>query len=417
MKKVIKKAITGIAVAVLSAGIMTGCGSIDGSKTIATVNQEDVPLGVVSYMLRYSQAQINSYYGSLFGSDYDLWSQVVDEESGETYAESTKTSTLESVELMYILRQKAPDYDVTLTEEETEGIKTAAEAFMAANDEETIAELGVTQSMVEEVLELQTYQLKMRNPLIADVDTEVSDEEAGQTSVTYVTVSKTVDSSTEEATDEATADATEEAADEAAVEEAQKEKAQQILDTILKTADADMSTIAADVDETLTASEATYTAIEPETDDEEETSTSTSSLPDEVITAARTLKDGEVYSSLVETDDSFYIVRVDKVFDEEATATQKESIISDREDELYTTTTDAWVEESTIKENKGLLNQLILNSNQTYSFKAAETEEATEEATTEATDEATIEATDEATAAATEEATTEATAEATQEAE
>lgn len=48
------------------------------------------------------------------------------------------------------------------------------------------------------------------------------------------------------------------------------------------------------------------------------------SYDDAVVEALRTLKDGEVYGELVETDTNVYILRMDKVNDEDATASKKE---------------------------------------------------------------------------------------------
>ena len=60
---------------------------------------------------------------------------------------------------------------------------------MEANSEETIADLAVTEDQVKTYLELQTYKQKIHDPIIADVDKNVSDEEAQQSSFEYVSVS------------------------------------------------------------------------------------------------------------------------------------------------------------------------------------------------------------------------------------
>ena len=61
--------------------------------------------------------------------------------------------------------------------------------FMAANSEETLQELAVSEDQVKTYLELQTYKSRMHDPLIADVDKDVSDEEAQQSSFDYVSIS------------------------------------------------------------------------------------------------------------------------------------------------------------------------------------------------------------------------------------
>ena len=58
MKNYFKKAAVCAAAATLAVGSMTGCSkNVDGSKTVSTVNDEEIKLGTVNLMLRYQQAQ------------------------------------------------------------------------------------------------------------------------------------------------------------------------------------------------------------------------------------------------------------------------------------------------------------------------------------------------------------------------
>ena len=67
MKKFSIKAVCTVMAAALGITMMAGCGSkdLDGTQTVATVNQEEVPLGVASFALRYQQAQTEYYYKSI----------------------------------------------------------------------------------------------------------------------------------------------------------------------------------------------------------------------------------------------------------------------------------------------------------------------------------------------------------------
>lgn len=49
--------------------------------------------------------------------------------------------------------------------------------------------LHATVEDIQDALELYVIQTRIYDPIIADVDTEVSDEEAKQTSISYITVS------------------------------------------------------------------------------------------------------------------------------------------------------------------------------------------------------------------------------------
>lgn len=362
-----KKIVIGCLVGTLAVTGLSGCsGKMDGTSVVATVNGTDIPLGVVSFMTRYQQAQTQQMYEMYFGgADSGMWDQVADEESGETYGESARNDVLEQVEEMYLLREKAKEYDVEIKKEEQEQITEAAQKFMEANTEETLANLAVTQSDIETALEIQTYEKKMFDPVVADVDTKVSDDEAQQTSVTYVKVDE-ADAGTEEG-DEASAN--EEEKEEASAEE----KAQQILDEVLATADADMDAIAKEVDEDLSATETHFTANPPEKeDDEEDEEESIGGVPQAVQDVVKDLADGEVAGGLVEEDGSYYVVRLEKAFDEEATEDEKESIVSQRKQELYDDTLADWKEAADIQEDKKVLKTLKVTSNLKFTFKQEE---------------------------------------------
>ena len=90
---------------------LTGCSSkLDGTSIVATVNGVDIPLGVVSFMTRYQQAQTQQMYEMYFGgADAGMWDQVTDEDTGETYGESARSDVLEQVEKLYLLMENAKD--------------------------------------------------------------------------------------------------------------------------------------------------------------------------------------------------------------------------------------------------------------------------------------------------------------------
>ena len=375
MKSIRKKVVLGCLAGALAATGLTGCSNKpDGTRVAATVNGEEIPLGVVSFMTRYQQAQTQAMYDMYFGgANADMWDQVADQETGETYGESARDDVLEQVETMYLLREKSKDYDVTLTKKEQKKITEAAEAFIKANTKETLENLGVSQSDIETALEIQTYEKKMYDPMVADVDTKVSDEEAQQTSVTYVKVDIEEPEEGEEDKKE----------DNAAKS---KEKAQQILDEVLATADADMDAIAKDVDETLSASEENFTTNPPkeEENDEDEDEDSDvigedSTVPQSVRDVVKDLADGEVASELVEEEDAYYVVRLEKAFDEDATDAEKESIVSQRKDEAYNDLLEGWKDEAEIQPDEKVLKTLKVTSNLKFTFKQEEETESENE--------------------------------------
>lgn len=383
MKEMTKKTAVVAMAGIMAAGMLTGCGEkkLDGSKTVATVDGTKIPLGVVSLSVREGQMQTEAMYRSYMGgSDFDIWD--TEAEKGKTYGEQAVEESLKDVELMYIMKAKAADYDVELTDEDEKAIAEAAASFMEANSEETIADLAVTEDQVKTYLELQTYKQKIHDPIVADVDKNVSDEEAQQSSFEYVSVS-TADLSDDEIKEK-------------------KEDAQKILDGLKADPDGDFSEIAKSVDDSYSSLSGTFDANETsedeDTDDEdadEDSSSYSGTYPEEVIDVLRTLDDGEVASDIIETDTAYYVVKLNKKDDEEATETKKESIISTREQTLYTDTTEKWLDDADIKEEKKVLKTLKVTDNHKYvaptatpapTEEAAETEEVTETPEADATE-------------------------------
>ena len=376
MKTMTKRTAVAALTGVMAVGMLTGCGEkkLDGTKTVATVDGTEIPLGIVSLSVREGQAQTEAMYKSFMGGqDYSIWS--MDAEDGKTYGEQAVEQSLKDVELMYIMKEKAADYNVEVTDDDEQKIADAAASFMSANSEDTLQELAVSEDQVKTYLELQTYKSRMYDPIIADVDKNVSDEEAQQSSFDYVSIS------TEDLSDDEI--------------KQKKEDAQKILDD-LKAAgsDGDLNEIAKSVDDSYSSVSGTFDANEDaakedeDTDEDSDSSSSDSTYPDEVMKVLRTLKDGEIGPDVIETDTSYYVVKLDKVNDEEATETKKQSIISTRENKLYTDTTEKWLDDADIKVEKKVLKTLKVTDNHKFSIATA-TPEPTEEASVTETPEVT----------------------------
>lgn len=348
--------------------MLSGCGnkSIDGEKTVATVDGTAIPMGIVSLYARESQAQTVAMYQSFMGSASNIWSQVVDEKSGKTYGEQAAEQFMEQVELMYIMKEKAADYDVEVTSDDETAIAEAAAQFMKDNDEDTLKELAVSEEQVKTLLELETYRQRIYEPIRNEAEVDITDEEAQQSSFSYVSISISGDDLSE---DDITA---------------RKEQAQEILDKMKEDPTADMGETAKAVDESYSG--LTGTIFANDSDDE----AISNSYDDAVVEALRTLKDGEVYGELVETDSSVYILRMDKVNDEDATASKKESLENTKRGDYYTETTQKWLDDAEITVDDKVFATLTITDNHSFTIKevAADTSEDTEAKTDETEDSA-----------------------------
>ena len=359
MKEMIKRTAVVTLAGVMAAGMLTGCGSktLDGTKTVATIDGTDIPLGIVSLYARQQQEQTTAMYLSFMGSADNIWD--TSDDSGETYGEQAVDSSLKAVELMYLLKEKAADYNVEITDDEETAIADAASQFMSDNSEETIKELGVTEDQVKTLLELRTIQQKTHDSIVAEGNITVSDDEANQSSFTYVSISTSGDDITDDEKAE------------------KKEQAQEILDKMKEDPTADMSEVAKEVDDSYSAVQGNFTVKESDDEDEDEDS---SAYPEEVLTVLRGLTEGEVASDIIETDTGYYVVRLDKVLDEDATASKRESLKSSKEEDYYTETTDGWLDDADVKEVKKVLKTLKITDSHTFTAPTATpTPEVTEE--------------------------------------
>lgn len=363
MNKAAKKITGALLAGALGAASLTGCSSpMDGTQPLLTSGEDTVTVGTGNLMLRMNQATMLSYYSMMGGSTTGLWSQ--DSGDGETYGDTTKASILDELENMLVQKQHAADYDVSISEEEQGKIEEAAQAFMDANTEETIQNLSVSQSDVETLLELYTYQTKMYDPMVADVDTNVEDSEAAQSKITYCRI----DISDTQNEDGTTTPLTDEEKQE------KKDQAQALLDKLQASADpasADMDALAKEVNEDLNAVDNTFG------DDD-------TLLDDKLKEAAKTLQDGQVYGEVVEGENAYFVVRMDSVLDREATDAEKENIVSERQQNAYNDLLNQWKDDADITVNNREWDKVTLTDNEQYTIKQPETEETTEDSSTDA---------------------------------
>ena len=365
MNKAAKKITGALLAGALGAASLTGCSSpMDGTQPLLTSGEDTVTVGTGNLMLRMNQATMLSYYSMMGGSTTGLWSQ--DSGDGETYGDTTKASILDELENMLVQKQHAADYDVSISEEEQGKIEEAAQAFMDANTEETIQNLSVSQSDVETLLELYTYQTKMYDPMVADVDTNVEDSEAAQSKITYCRI----DISDTQNEDGTTTPLTDEEKQE------KKDQAQALLDKLQASADpasADMDALAKEVNEDLNAVDNTFG------DDD-------TLLDDKLKEAAKTLQDGQVYGEVVEGENAYFVVRMDSVLDREATDAEKENIVSERQQNAYNDLLNQWKDDADITVNNREWDKVTLTDNEQYTIKQPETEDTTEDSSTDAGD-------------------------------
>ena len=350
MKNSVKKAAVTALVCVTAAGMMAGCGNkkLDGTKTAVTINKEEVPLGVVSLAARMQQAQAEAMYKMYLGggSDMSIWSTKMGDDSDETYGENAVTTSVEAVEKMYLEKEHASEYDVEITDDEQKAIEEAAKNFIAANSDETIAELAVDEDMVKTFLELETYDVKMKDAIEAKADVELDEKEYQQMSFSYASVKVSGDDLSDDDI------------------KTNKENLQKFFDKVKEDPTADFNTLGDEVSTDMTATTGSCPAYE-EGDDSAANGTT---YPDEVRTALRKLDEGALNEDIIKTDSVWYVVRLDSKNDETATESKKESLTNTKKDDFYNDTTDGWKDKADIKEETKLIKKIKITDNHSFTI-------------------------------------------------
>lgn len=372
MKSIFRKAAVLALAGTMGAALLTGCGStkVDGTQTVVTVNDEKLTLGVASFYSRFEQGQLYSYMAQMLGSSTNnFFDGVADSSTGDTYGETMKDSIIKDLENLVVLSQHASDYGVSLTDEEEKAIDTAAQGYIDSNSQEVRDKIGASKKDVVKLMELQTIQSKMRDPMVADVDTNVTDEEAQQAAVTYVAITSSSTSSTAaaEATSSDTTSSTSEGPDADALQAAQS-----ILSQLTAEADpasADMDTIAKSVGDSYSATTGNFTVSD----------TTDGTVDSAVVKEVQGLSDGTVVDHIITGSDgtTLYVARLDTMNDTEATASKKTTIVTQRKQDKYDELLDGWVSDSEITVNDKVWDAFTITDKEPFTLKAESTASST----------------------------------------
>lgn len=343
-----KRAVVLLLAGLLAAGSLTGCGNLEDSDVVATVNDTDITAGVANFYARYTQAQYETYYAGYMGDD--MWSG--EGEEGETYQDTVKDSILESLENMYLMEEHMDEYEVSLSDEEKNSIKEAASQFDESNGLAEKEKVSGTTDTVERILELLTIQKKVQDAIEAGADTEVSDEEAAQKSMQYVVFPFST---------------TDEEGNSVDLTDEEKE-------ALRATAESFAAGAAGAADFAAYATEQGQTSQDATFDGE------TSTLPAQLVEAADALDEGGT-TGLVEGDNGYYVARVTSLLDREATDARKQEIISERQQDLLNETLDGWREDADIEVHERVWDKIDFTT-LTVTMKQEEAEPYTDEVQT-----------------------------------
>lgn len=352
IKKMQKKKVMAILLSTaIAASTFIGCGT-DKAKdykdadTVMFIDKDNkIDYATACTYTRMMQAETYSYMQSMlqrFNSsavDVDMWSQSLedtDEDSKKykTYGEQFKGNTLDSLKSLLLDKlYGSKEYEVAFTDDDKKECESVADEFIEKMSKDDLKAMHASKKTMMNVLELMTYETRVKNAIESDVDTKVSDDEAGQSTFSYVEIKKK--------------DA--------------KKKEKKIKSLIKKVeAGTDISTAASDAG--FTAQSVTFTTADPEYDE----------YGKEMLKKVSKMKDGEC-DSYKDAKGNTIILYMQSVNDQSATETKKDDIISDRKDKAYEDKLDEWKDKKKVTINKDAWNSIKTDKNEV--FQRMETEE------------------------------------------
>lgn len=352
IKKMQKKKVMAILLsAAIAASTFIGCGT-DKAKdykdtdTVMFIDKDNkIDYATACTYTRMMQAETYSYMQSMLqrfnssAADVDMWSQSLedtDEDSKKykTYGEQFKGNILDA--LASLLLDKlygSKEYEVTFTDDDKKECESVADEFIEKMSKDDLKAMHASKKTMMNVLELMTYETRVKNAIESDVDTKVSDDEAGQSTFSYVEIKK---------------------------KDAKKKEKK--IKSLIKKVEAGTDISAAASDAGFTAQSVTFTTADPEYDE----------YGKEMLKKVSKMKDGEC-DSYKDAKGNTIILYIQSVNDQSATETKKDDIISDRKDKAYEDKLDEWKDKKKITINKDAWNSIKTDKNEV--FQRMETEE------------------------------------------
>lgn len=334
----------------IAASTFIGCGA-DKAKdykdadTVMFIDKDNkIDYATACTYTRMMQAETYSYMQSMlqrFNSsavDVDMWSQSLedtDEDSKKykTYGEQFKGNTLDSLKSLLLDKlYGSKEYEVTFTDDDKKECESVADEFIEKMSKDDLKAMHASKKTMMNVLELMTYETRVKNAIESDVDTKVSDDEAGQSTFSYVEIKK---------------------------KDAKKKEKK--IKSLIKKVEAGTDISAAASDAGFTAQSVTFTTADPEYDE----------YGKEMLKKVSKMKDGEC-DSYKDAKGNTIILYMQSVNDQSATETKKDDIISDRKDKAYEDKLDEWKDKKKVTINKDAWNSIKTDKNEVFQRMEAE---------------------------------------------
>lgn len=250
----------------------------------------------------------------------DMWDKDFGGMSLEEYVKESILSQLTQIKSMALM---AKEQKVTLDESETKAIAAAAKEYYQSLTAEELSYLGITLEQVENLYTQYALAEKLYEEVTADVDTEVSDDEARSIIVQQIYIPKT---------------------------------------------NADAKAQAQEAHEKVTAEDADFEAIALTYNENDETEASYRKGAAEAAleTVVFSLDINQI-SDVVEGESGYYIVKCISSFNREETDANKAEIINQRKTEAFDAVYKEFIQQQPSQFNDELWEKLELQSDGTVS--------------------------------------------------
>ena len=378
MRRFVKRAAALAMACTLALGLLTGCSKSkdlktqNGTKTLFSYDGVEVALKEAWIYAKMTGSQYDYYYSTYYGTDF--WNTPIgtdDDGNALTFEDNVKQQVISQIKQIIVLNNKAEEYDVSLTDDEKSECAEYAKAFAESEEGAAILkECGASEEDMEQIYEKNKLASKVQQAAVADVDTEVSDDDARETTIArivYATTTTNDDGETVDMTDD--------------------EKAE-----TLKTAQAALKKLQSGTDLADLAEEAEYTNTS-------ETFAAGESEEGEAFEAKLAeMKDGDIMDEVMECENGYVIAQLTAYTDRDATDSNKEDIVAERQQEAFSDTYDEWTTDLekdwdySTSVDQTLWDEVILHSEESTATEADVETEAADDAAEEAATEAAAEA-------------------------
>ncbi len=303
--------------AIAASLMLGGCGGIDADAVGATIGDQEISLGYMNFVARYTQSSYDSFMSYYYGTDVNYWtSEDYADDDGALMQESVKDTVVSNIETQYLLEAHMDDYGVEIDDDTMAEIKEAAQQFMSDNDKKTIKAIGATEEYVEDFLYYQTVQSLMEAAIEDEVGNDLDIADYSRRTFSYVEI-----------------DAVGYTDDDDNYLEYTDEEVEQVYENVAYLAELAQD----DYDGTMEDYGLEVSTYSYGEDDD--------GFDETVLKEADKMSEGDISGCIV-GDGYCYVIRLDSEDDEDAAESAMEDAASTMKSDHYTEVTDAYEEDS-----------------------------------------------------------------------